>query len=97
MTLPSDSELQKIVERVVQRMQSQPKAAPAAPSQLVVETPAEAPNPGGTKVVAIGADHGGYSLKEILETHLKEKGYEVVDFGTHNQESVDYPDFAKVV
>ncbi|MCB8943772.1 MAG: ribose 5-phosphate isomerase B [Ardenticatenaceae bacterium] len=49
------------------------------------------------KVVAIGADHGGYELKERLEKLLQGKGYEVIDCGTHSQESVDYPDFAYAV
>ena len=47
--------------------------------------------------VAIGADHGGYPLKEILKGHLRELGYEVVDCGTSSTEAVDYPDFAHAV
>ncbi|HHW18684.1 MAG TPA: ribose 5-phosphate isomerase B [Firmicutes bacterium] len=44
--------------------------------------------------LAIGSDHAGYRLKtEILE-FLKEMGHEVLDFGTHSEDSVDYPDFA---
>lgn len=48
-------------------------------------------------LVAIGCDHGGLELKGVLCAHLKEKGYEVNDFGTFTKESVDYPDIAKVV
>ena len=44
--------------------------------------------------IAIGADHRGFSLKEVLKEFLKEKGYEVIDFGTHSEESFDYPDAA---
>ena len=47
--------------------------------------------------IAIGADHGGYSLKESLKPHLAELGYEVVDCGTHNSDPVDYPDIAYAV
>lgn len=48
--------------------------------------------------IAIGSDHGGYELKEVLKTYIKETfRYEVVDFGTHNTEAVDYPDFAFMV
>lgn len=47
--------------------------------------------------VAIGADHGGYALKEALKPHLQSLGYEVVDCGTHSTDSVDYPDFAYAV
>jgi ribose 5-phosphate isomerase B len=41
--------------------------------------------------IAIGADHAGYGLKEDLEAHLKERGHEVEDLGTHSEEPVDYP------
>lgn len=47
--------------------------------------------------VAIGADHGGYTLKEALKPHLQSLGYEVVDCGTHSTDSVDYPDIAYAV
>jgi len=46
------------------------------------------------KVVAVGADHAGFLLKEDLKAYLKEQGYEVLDLGTGSLESVDYPDFA---
>lgn len=49
------------------------------------------------RFVALGADHGGYSLKEMLKTVVAEAGYEVIDCGTHSAESVDYPDFAYAV
>ena len=48
------------------------------------------------KAVAIGADHGGYGLKERLKGMLV-ADYEVVDCGTHSTDSVDYPDFAYAV
>lgn len=44
--------------------------------------------------VAIGCDHAGYELKEILKKYIQEKHIEVKDFGTHSSESVDYPDYA---
>jgi ribose 5-phosphate isomerase B len=47
--------------------------------------------------IAIGADHAGFSLKEELRLKLAGEGYDVVDFGTTNLESCDYPDFAGVV
>jgi len=49
------------------------------------------------KTIAIGSDHGGYELKTGLKGHLIGKGYNVVDLGTDNKESVDYPVFAKAV
>jgi ribose 5-phosphate isomerase B len=47
--------------------------------------------------IAIGADHAGFALKEKLRLRLAEEGHEVVDFGTNNAESCDYPDFAEPV
>jgi ribose 5-phosphate isomerase B len=47
--------------------------------------------------IAIGADHAGYSYKELLIKYLKNNGHSVKDFGTHNLDSVDYPDFAHPV
>ena len=51
----------------------------------------------GERVVAIGADHGGYPLKETLKTHLQRAGFPVLDCGTNSEESVDYPDTAYAV
>jgi ribose 5-phosphate isomerase B len=45
-------------------------------------------------VVALGADHAGFPLKEDLKTWLIARGHDVVDVGTQSTESVDYPDFA---
>jgi ribose 5-phosphate isomerase B len=44
--------------------------------------------------VAVGADHGGYRLKERIVAELREHGFDVHDCGTNSTESVDYPDFA---
>ena len=44
--------------------------------------------------IALGADHGGFELKEQIKKHLQEKGYEVKDFGTYSTDSCDYPDYA---
>jgi len=44
--------------------------------------------------IAIGADHGGFHLKEVIICHLKEQGKEVIDFGTYGCDSCDYPDYA---
>lgn len=48
------------------------------------------------RTIAIGADHGGYAMKEMLKAELQTK-YTIVDCGTHSTESVDYPDFALAV
>jgi len=47
--------------------------------------------------VALGADHAGWELKEALKSWLMEAGYQVLDFGTHSPDSVDYPDYAQQV
>lgn len=44
--------------------------------------------------VALGADHGGFRLKERLKEHLEDRGCTVVDCGTDSEASVDYPDVA---
>jgi len=49
-----------------------------------------------SRTIAIGADHGGYSMKEMLKAELQNK-HVVVDCGTNGTESVDYPDFALAV
>lgn len=46
------------------------------------------------QTIAIASDHAGYALKEILKDGLRQAGYEPLDLGTHNAESVDYPDYA---
>lgn len=43
--------------------------------------------------IGIACDHAGYEMKEFLTGWLDAKGFEVTDFGTHSEESVDYPDF----
>ena len=47
-------------------------------------------------MIVLAADHGGYLLKEEVKKHLDAKGVEYIDVGTHNGESVDYPDMAKL-
>lgn len=44
--------------------------------------------------ISIACDHGAYMLKNKVAQHLKDRGHEVVDFGTNGPESCDYPDFA---
>lgn len=60
--------------------------------QVVGEPPVTA----GRHTVAIGADHGGYALKEQIKTMLTAE-YQVIDCGTNSAEAVDYPDYAYAV
>ena len=48
-------------------------------------------------VVAVGADHAGFSLKQHLKGWLIAEGHRVLDVGTHSSDSVDYPDYAAAV
>ena len=45
--------------------------------------------------IAVGCDHGGLEHKNAIAEHLKERGFEVTDYGIYEQVSVDYPDIAK--
>ncbi len=47
--------------------------------------------------IALGADHGGFEIKEAIVNYLQEQGYDVVDFGAENTQSVDYSDYANLV
>src|SRR5260370_2831095 len=49
------------------------------------------------KTIAVGADHGGFAMKEELKALLTELGHRVHDFGTNSESAVDYPDFAHAV
>ena len=52
---------------------------------------------GSGNAIAIGCDHGGFKMKEMLAGHLREGGHVVTDCGTSSVESVDYPDLAHAV
>jgi len=47
--------------------------------------------------IVLGSDHAGFRAKENIKNYLEGAGYSVEDLGTHSEESVDYPDFAKAV
>ena len=47
--------------------------------------------------IAMGNDHSAVEMKNIIGEYLKEKGYEVVDFGTNSNDSCDYPEFGEKV
>ena len=87
----NDAELHEIVQRVLhQVMGNSPRessvAASPAPTQV-----------SGRKVVAVGADHGGYELKEALKGEISTLGFDISDLGTNSKDAVDYPDFAHAV
>ncbi len=101
MAAMDDEQIHRIVERVVAQVigQAQPSApvaaAPALPAGQAVPQPE--PKPGAAKIVAIGADHGGFDLKENLRAYIAELGFDVRDMGAYNKNPVDYPEFAHAV
>ena len=102
MTPVNESEVRKLVREAVDRALG-PAAAASRSTSSSTPAPAKSPAPARTPVpadrrVAIGSDHGGYALKEILRRAIgDEMGWEVVDCGTHSTEAVDYPDYAAAV
>jgi len=94
MTIISDEELQAIVERVVQRtMHGQAQRVEEMSEKIDQPVSSQL----GQHTIALGADHGGYNMKEMLAEHLVKAGYQVINCGTNSTESVDYPDFAFAV
>ena len=79
----------RIVDGVLTTQSAEPTTAPSAPTT---------PQPAATgEAIAIGADHGGFPLKERLAFRLREQGHEVLDCGTDSTAAVDYPNFAHAV
>jgi ribose 5-phosphate isomerase B len=90
--LPSEEEVRALVERILDGV-----IDPDQPSSgVMARSDTETSDRRGAGL-AIGADHGGFPLKERIAFKLKEAGWEVTDCGTHSHESVDYPDFAHAV
>jgi len=81
--MASESEIRDLVRRVV--------------DEIAVDGESPRRESSRSAGVAIGADHGGFHLKEKLVAHLKDQGIAVVDCGTSSHDSVDYPDFAHAV
>lgn len=104
MSEQSDEEIRSIVQRVVSQLmglsiqETPPPKAPESAGQAPAAEAAKGPSAAvAPKVVVMGADHGGYELKEILKKDVAALGYAVMDVGTHSKEPVDYPDLAHEV
>ena len=91
-----ESEVRRLVREAVDR---QLGPEPAADAARAPQTSAPVRRPvAETRRVAIGADHGGYALKQLLQRAIRDElGWEVHDCGTHGSDPVDYPDFAAAV
>ena len=95
MAKPDEKLVRKLVSEALERALGPAPGAPAVPAGAPSASPARPVSP---KRVALGADHGGYALKEILRRAISEDmGWDVHDCGTHSAEAVDYPDFAAAV
>jgi ribose 5-phosphate isomerase B len=88
--LPSEDEVRRVVAAVLAGV------AVDEPERQLDEV-AERDRPAPSAELAVGADHGGYRLKERIIADLRERGFEVHDCGTDSTEAVDYPDFAHAV
>ena len=90
-TVPTEVEVRALVAAIVAEVTAgdgPPRSDPGTPASK------HAPEPSGPAEIALGADHGGYRLKERIAGHLRERGTAIYDCGTDSTDSVDYPDFA---
>ena len=95
MPMPDENEVRQLVREAVERALG---PAPGKPAARPDATPPAPARPLAPRRVAIGADHGGFALKEILRQAIAEEmGWEVHDCGTHSTDAVDYPDLAAAV
>jgi ribose 5-phosphate isomerase B len=97
LVIPPGALITPLARQVALEQQVTLEETGAAPVPSPVDTRRADPAPPGQQTVAVGADHGGYELKEKLKSYLAELGYAVVDCGTDSTASVDYPDFAFAV
>ncbi|HEY5271367.1 MAG TPA: ribose 5-phosphate isomerase B [Anaerolineales bacterium] len=99
MSTIDDMQIQQIVQRVLKQVMglSQQEIVPVDIPSAAETAPRSGSQTGVRKVVAIGADHGGFELKEILKADLSGMGLDVNDVGTYSKAAVDYPDYAHEV
>jgi ribose 5-phosphate isomerase B len=96
MRTPDEKEVRRLVSEALDRaLAPMPGSPPGAAAAAASAPPVRPVSP---RRVAIGSDHGGYALKEILRRAIAEEmGWQVHDCGTHSSDAVDYPDFAAAV
>lgn len=85
--------VRRVVLKALQAETLEPETSASTPSLESLDSSPEA-NFSTARVVALGADHGGFALKEVLRGYLRELGYSITDCGTHSSDPVDYPDIA---
>ncbi len=94
-----DKQLDQIVQRVLMQVMGRIPVVPSSvqSSSKSEEIPKTENKSKVRKIVALGADHGGFELKETLKADLGERGLDVIDVGTYSRAAVDYPDYAHEV
>ena len=103
MTAFDDGQIHELVERVIAQVTGQtrvsaPAEHPSIAAEAAVRTALESGEKlGDRKLVAVGADHGGFELKEDLRGYIAELGFDVRDMGAYGKNPVDYPEFAHAV
>jgi ribose 5-phosphate isomerase B len=92
----NEHDVEQVVRRVVAALEAR-GAGLGAEGAGAEGASSTQPAPWPPRTIAVGADHGGYEMKEDLKRFLEMKKLRVVDCGTSSKESVDYPDFARAV
>ncbi len=93
--LPPATQVTPLAYEEAAARQIQIVQAAAGGTRVASSTPAAtSPTGRGGRSIAIGADHGGFALKQQLKDYLIELGYTVTDVGCNSAEAVDYPDYA---
>ena len=101
-TVITEDDVRDLADGAVLRIAESARLTPLAAdivSQKNIEIVRRVPRRGSksSRLIAVGADHGGFKMKEELKAFLSELGHQVHDFGTNSEEPVDYPDLAYAV
>ncbi len=88
--MPDRDKIERLVRQAADDVLGSPPGSEESTGQGVLER-------ARPHTIAVGADHGGVELKDVIAAHLTDTGYAVEDCGTHGPDSVDYPDFAEAV
>ncbi|MFN2492335.1 MAG: ribose 5-phosphate isomerase B [Pyrinomonadaceae bacterium] len=101
-TVITEDDVRDLTDGAVLRIAEGARLTPLAAdivSEKKIEIVRRIPRPGSSanRLVAVGADHGGFKMKEDLKRLLNELGHQVHDFGTSSEDAVDYPDLAYAV
>jgi ribose 5-phosphate isomerase B len=101
-TVITEDDVRDVPQGAVLRIAESARLTPLAAdivSEKNIEIVRRVPRRGSktSKMIAVGADHGGFKMKEELKTFLNQLGHQIHDFGTDSESPVDYPDFAYAV